>query len=106
VRIAQASSGFLYYVSVTGITGERQSLPAEIVDQVGWLREQADLPICIGFGVSRPEHIHMLRSVADGVIVGSALVRHLARLEREDHQLVLGEMLQLIDQLAVALQAA
>lgn len=80
VRIANASSGFLYYVSVTGITGQRDELPASVVDQVGWLREQTDLPICIGFGISRPEHVRMLRPVADGVIVGSALVRHLARL--------------------------
>jgi tryptophan synthase alpha chain len=106
VRIAQASSGFLYYVSVTGITGERQSLPPKIIDQVGWLREQTELPICIGFGVSRPEHVTMLRSVADGVIVGSALVRHLARLDREDRQVVLGELLELVDQLVAALQAA
>jgi tryptophan synthase alpha chain len=77
VRIAKLSTGFLYYVSVTGITGERDRLPAELLDQLRWLRGQTDLPICVGFGISKPEHVAMLRDVADGVIVGSALVRYL-----------------------------
>jgi tryptophan synthase alpha chain len=78
LRIAQSSTGFLYYVSVTGITGERQALPPSLVDNVGWLREQTDLPICIGFGISSPDHILRLSSVADGFIVGSAFVRRIA----------------------------
>jgi tryptophan synthase alpha chain len=77
VRIARASSGFLYYVSVTGITGERDKLPEELFSQLRWLRTQTDLPICVGFGISKPEHVRMLREVADGVIVGSAIVRFL-----------------------------
>jgi tryptophan synthase alpha chain len=77
VRIAQTSTGFLYYVSVTGITGERDRLPDELLSQLAWLRRQTDLPICVGFGISKPEHVRMLREVADGVIVGSALVRRL-----------------------------
>ncbi len=79
VRIAQSSSGFLYYVSVTGITGERTALPADLVDNVGWLREQTDLPICIGFGISGPETAAKLAPVADGLIVGSAIVRRVAQ---------------------------
>lgn len=75
--IAARSSGFLYCVSVAGITGERDRLPAELLDQLHWLRTQTDLPLCVGFGVSRPEHVRMLRAAADGVIVGSAIVRHL-----------------------------
>jgi len=75
IRITQTSTGFLYYVSVTGITGARQELPTELVEQVGWLKDQTDLPICIGFGISRPEHIQRLAPVADGFIVGSAIVR-------------------------------
>jgi tryptophan synthase alpha chain len=78
VRIAEASSGFLYYVSVTGITGERQELPADLVDNVGWLRTKTDLPICIGFGISRPEQVRLLSPFADGLIIGSALVRRIA----------------------------
>lgn len=78
VRIAESSSGFLYYVSVTGITGERRALPADLIDNVGWLREQTELPICIGFGISGPETATQLAPVADGLIVGSAVVRRIA----------------------------
>jgi tryptophan synthase alpha chain len=73
--IARRSTGFLYCVSVTGITGERVRLPEELLGQLAWLRRQTDLPLCVGFGISRPEHVRMLREVADGVIVGSAIVR-------------------------------
>lgn len=78
VRIAELSSGFLYFVSVTGITGERQSIASGLVDNVAWLREQTKLPICIGFGVSSAETAKELAPVADGVIVGSAIVRRIA----------------------------
>jgi tryptophan synthase alpha chain len=78
VRIARASTGFLYYVSVTGITGERTELPPSLVENVSWLRTQTDLPICIGFGISRPDHVKLLAPVADGLIVGSAIVRRVA----------------------------
>jgi tryptophan synthase alpha chain len=78
VRIAQSSSGFLYYVSVTGITGERTKLPPDLVDSVSWLRTQTDLPICIGFGISGPDTAATLAPVADGLIVGSAIVRRIA----------------------------
>jgi tryptophan synthase alpha chain len=77
--IARRSTGFLYCVSVTGITGERDRLPAELLDQLAWLRRHTDVPLCVGFGISRPEHARMLREVADGIIVGSAFVRHLER---------------------------
>jgi tryptophan synthase alpha chain len=75
VQIAKLSTGFLYCVSIAGITGERDRLPDELSDQLAWLRQHTDLPLCVGFGVSRPEHVRMLRDVVDGVIVGSAIVR-------------------------------
>ncbi|TWU42299.1 tryptophan synthase subunit alpha [Novipirellula artificiosorum] len=81
VRIAKSSSGFLYYVSVTGITGERTALPSDLVDKVTWLRGETDLPICIGFGISSPETAATLAPVADGLIVGSAIVRRIAQAE-------------------------
>ncbi len=65
-------------MSVAGLTGERTALPAELTENVAWLRSQTDLPICIGFGISTPEHIKQLAPVADGLIVGSALVRRFA----------------------------
>ncbi len=78
VRIAELSSGFLYFVSVTGITGERSQLPPGLVDNVGWLRDQTPLPICIGFGISSADTAARLAPVADGIIVGSAIVRRVA----------------------------
>ncbi len=76
-RIVRACSGFVYVVSVVGITGERDRLPAQLRDMLARLRRVTELPLCVGFGVSRPEHVRELREVADGVIVGSALVRKL-----------------------------
>ncbi len=78
IEIAKSSTGFIYFVSVTGITGERNELPAGLTDKVKWLREQTDTPVCIGFGISKPEHVQKLGPVADGIIVGSAVVRRLA----------------------------
>ncbi len=104
VRIAEASSGFLYYVSVTGITGERTDLPPGISDNVAWLREQTPLPICIGFGVSRPEHVKLLSPVADGVIVGSAIVRRVSQAATRPHDEVLAEVGNYAASLTAALQ--
>jgi len=78
LKITETSSGFLYYVSVAGITGERTELPPDLIDRVSWLREQTPLPVCIGFGISQPEHVKLLSPVADGLIVGSAIVRRMA----------------------------
>lgn len=78
LKICETSSGFVYYVSVTGITGERTELPPDITENVSWLREKAGLPICIGFGINKPEHVKLLAPVADGLIVGSAIVRRVA----------------------------
>jgi tryptophan synthase alpha chain len=74
-EIAQRSTGFLYCVSVTGITGERDTLPEALAGQLRWLRRQTELPLCVGFGISRPEQVRALSEAADGIIVASALVR-------------------------------
>jgi len=84
LKIAEQSSGFLYFVSVTGITGERTQLPDGLVDRVGWLRERTKLPICIGFGISKPEHVRLLSPVCDGLIVGSAIVRCLEKADESE----------------------
>ena len=80
-RIVEAASGFVYYVSVTGITGERTELPADVVDSVSALRAKSPVPVCVGFGISRPDQAAQVAAVADGIIVGSAIVRHLAQIE-------------------------
>lgn len=76
-QIAARSTGFIYYVSITGITGERTELPADLTDNLNSLRARTDLPICVGFGISTPEHAKLLKPVADGLIVGSAIVRRM-----------------------------
>lgn len=83
IQIATQTTGFIYYVSVTGITGERTSLPDDLVDNLKWLREQTDLPICVGFGISSPEQAELLKPHCDGIIVGSAIVRRLANVGAE-----------------------
>jgi len=103
LRIAAESSGFLYYVSVTGITGERDQLPPELAEKVAWLRKHTDLPICVGFGISRPEQVAALAGVADGVIVGSALVRRIAQAESLGPQSALEDTLQFVRSLLAAL---
>ena len=106
VQIAQSSTGFLYYVSVTGITGERQALPSELAEDVAWLKGQTDLPICIGFGISRPEHVQLLGSVADGIIVGSAIVRQFADLASRSKPEVVESIGQFVDSLLAVLNPA
>ena len=104
-RIARLSTGFLYCVSVTGITGERDRLPPELLDQLRWLRTQTPLPLCVGFGVSRPEHIAMLRDAADGVIVGSALVKLLGQAGDRSTDDVIADILKLVRELVTALES-
>jgi tryptophan synthase alpha subunit len=103
-RIAERSTGFLYYVSVTGITGERTALPPEIGDNVAWLRQQTPLPVCIGFGISRPEHVRLLAPAADGLIVGSALVRRIAEVATKPRGQVLDEIGDYAAELLAAVQ--
>jgi tryptophan synthase alpha chain len=104
VRIAETSTGFLYYVSVAGITGERTALPPELVENVGWLRTQTDLPICIGFGISKPEHVRLLAPVADGLIVGSAIVRRIATAVEQPREKVLRDVGDYVAELLAALK--
>jgi tryptophan synthase alpha chain len=106
IRIAQSTTGFLYYVSVAGITGERTTLPPDLVENVAWLRTQTDLPVCIGFGISRPEHVRMLAPVADGLIVGSALVRRLAEIGNRPKMEVVKDIGGFVDELAHAIETA
>jgi tryptophan synthase alpha chain len=102
IAIARLSTGFLYCVSVTGITGERDRLPEELRGQLAWLREQTSLPLCVGFGVSRPEHVRAVRDVADGVIVGSAIMR---RVEQAGER-PFGELVRDVGELAQSLIGA
>jgi len=82
-EIARRSTGFLYCVSVAGVTGARSDLPEGLVERVKWLRTKTDVPVLVGFGVSTPEQVKLLSGVADGAIVGSALVRRVGELSSQ-----------------------
>lgn len=73
--IAEKSSGFIYYVSTRGVTGARKSLPKDVAKHLTEIREFTDKPVAVGFGISRPEHVVSLKDKADGIIVGSAIIR-------------------------------
>ena len=74
-KIASMSTGFLYAVSRTGVTGERQELASDLRDFLKTLRSHTDVPIAVGFGISQPEHVKAVWQEADGAVVGSAMVR-------------------------------
>ena len=73
-KIASKASGFLYYVSREGVTGERQDLAGDLSERVALIRQKTDLPLVVGFGISSSEQVSEVARVADGVVVGSALV--------------------------------
>ena len=74
-KIGASSTGFLYAVSRTGVTGERQELATDLRDFLKTLRTHTEVPIAVGFGISQPEHVQAVWQEADGAVVGSALVR-------------------------------
>lgn len=76
-KIAEQASGFLYYISRTGVTGAREQLREGLGDEVRSLRSAVSMPVAVGFGISTPEQAGTVAAVADGVVVGSALIRTL-----------------------------
>lgn len=83
-RIAAASSGFLYLISRTGVTGTRDALPEELPAFVRRARKFSSLPIAVGFGISLPSHVSVLGGIADAVVVGSALVAEVEKAASAD----------------------
>jgi tryptophan synthase alpha chain len=78
-RIAECSSGFLYLISRTGVTGTKKSLPEDLPGLVRRVRRMTSLPIAVGFGISEPGHVSLLGGLADAAVVGSALVEEIER---------------------------
>ncbi|MCP4377612.1 MAG: tryptophan synthase subunit alpha [bacterium] len=77
IEIAKHCRGFAYFVSISGITGERISLPQETIDGVAELRKHTDTPVCVGFGISNAETVKTVCAAADGAIVGSAIIHRI-----------------------------
>jgi len=73
--VLEHSRGFVYLVSLTGVTGPREALPPEMEAFVGRVKEKSTLPLAVGFGIANPEQARRAARVADGVIVGSRLVQ-------------------------------
>ncbi|WP_022854330.1 tryptophan synthase subunit alpha [Thermodesulfatator atlanticus] len=86
-KIAKASSGFLYYVSITGITGTKEALPEEIALKLDLARELSPVPVAVGFGISRPEQVARLAPFADAIVVGSAIVKKIAALSNQKNKI-------------------
>lgn len=78
-KVAKISTGFIYYVSLTGVTGARQGLAQSIQPQLRKIKSQTKTPVCIGFGISTPAQVQQAARFSDGVIVGSAIVNELNR---------------------------
>jgi len=105
LTIAEHAGGFIYYISVAGITGARSDLPPDLVQHINELKGLTSVPIAVGFGVSTPEHAQAVAAHAEGVIVGSAIVRRVA--EATDKGLdVVKEVIPFISKLAEATKAA
>ncbi len=82
-EIARLASGFMYCVSLTGVTGARQDLAHGLADFLDRVRRTTSLPLVVGFGISTAEHVQQVAAVADGAIVGSALINYIAQLSPE-----------------------
>ena len=74
-QVSRCGSGFLYYVTVTGVTGARQSVSTSLEDELKTVRSTIKLPVVAGFGISTPEQAAQVAAAADGVVVGSAIVK-------------------------------
>jgi len=101
-QVLDGASGFLYYVSVAGITGKQQAVQASIEDAVARLKAATNLPVAVGFGVRTPDQAAAIARVADGVVVGSAIVE----LVGEHGEGAAGPVRAYIESLASAIRAA
>jgi tryptophan synthase alpha chain len=107
--VLKNTSGFLYYVSITGITGAGSANPEDIQLQVARLKRATTLPVAVGFGVKTPEQAQAIGKIADGVVVGSALVRAIEASLTEDGRATgntAGAVLSLVEGLSAALRTS
>ncbi|MEY3000168.1 MAG: hypothetical protein RL648_382 [Verrucomicrobiota bacterium] len=84
--IASHATGFIYYVSQEGVTGVRDAVASDLHQRVSAIRQHTALPVVVGFGISQPEHVKTVAAVADGVVVGSALVNCIAATPSEPNR--------------------
>lgn len=87
-KIAKKSTGFLYYVSLTGITGARDKLPEDLIYRLTLVKKFSPIPVAVGFGISKPEHVTLLSPYTDALVVGSAVVSLIEKEGKKAPQLV------------------
>jgi tryptophan synthase alpha chain len=105
-QIAQASTGFVYLLSRAGVTGESTSLPPDLTQRVSELRSVTDLPIVVGFGISNQQQVRSVLTVADAVIVGSAIMRRVDQHRQEGADAVVDQVSCFVSELAGGLVQA
>ena len=105
-KIAELSSGFIYLLSRSGITGEQASLPTELPERISILRQDTDLPIAVGFGISNHHQVRQVVTVADAAIVGSAIVRRIGQHHDESPAAIARHVGTFVGQLAEGLSIA
>ena len=99
--ITQRSQGFLYYIAVVGITGMLDRLPEDIMQNIGKLKQMTNTPIAVGFGVSTPEQAKLIGTVADGVIVGSAIIKEIESHKNDSREVLLMSVGKLVGDLVL-----
>lgn len=93
--VSKRTSGFIYYVSLTGVTGARERLPKDIANNVRRIKRLTKKPVCVGFGVSQPDQARSIARVSDGIIVGSAAIRLIEKnLKKKDLAKILGRFVK------------
>ncbi|WP_433942880.1 tryptophan synthase subunit alpha [Paenibacillus sp. SN-8-1] len=96
--VVEQGQGFLYCISVTGVTGERKSLPAELRNFIHQARQVTELPLAVGFGISNEDHVREVSEYADGAIVGSALINVIKHSESHEVEAKVGEFIRALKQ--------
>ena len=97
--IVKKSQGFLYYISVVGITGVRSELSADITENIQNIKRSTSLPVAMGFGISTPEQAKAAGKVADGVIVGSAIMREIEKYGNQDDKILINNVGKFVGEL-------
>lgn len=101
--ICNTATGFVYYVSAEGVTGERKEVAANLAEKLAVIRKYARTPVVVGFGISQPEHVRTVSKVADGVVVGSAIVNCIA-LNQGDPEAILNTLSEKLQSLTSGLK--
>src|SRR5262249_23598135 len=105
-KVLGGASGFVYYVSIAGVTGTKDFDAGQVKAAVARIRKQSDIPVAVGFGVKTPEHAREIAKIADGVVVGSAIVNLIGANIGQPKDRIVDSVLELCRALANSAHAA